>query len=54
MDREHIMLSEIRQTRQILYEITYMWNVKNKNKNKITTHGNRVEGWFLGGRRLGK
>ena len=27
MDLENIMLSEIRQ-RQILYDITYMWNLK--------------------------
>ena len=30
MDLEGIMLREISQTeRQILYDITYMWNVKN-------------------------
>ena len=29
MDLEHIMLSEIRE-RQILYEFTYIWNLKNK------------------------
>ena len=46
---EHIMLSEIRQTRQILYAITYRWNLK---KTKLT-HRNRG-GWFLGGRRLGR
>ena len=29
MDLESIMLSEIR-GRQILYDLTYMWNLKNK------------------------
>ena len=51
MDSEDIILSEIRQARQILYEITYMWNLKKKKK---LTHRNRVEEWFLGGRMLGK
>ena len=32
MDSEDIILSEIRQARQILYEITYMWNLKKKKK----------------------
>ena len=31
MDLDGIMLSEISQ-RQILYDITYMWNLKNKTK----------------------
>ena len=32
IDLEYIMLSELNQTRenQILYDITYMWNLKNK------------------------
>ena len=36
MDLEGIMLTEISQTeRQILYNLTYMWNLKNKtNKTK--------------------
>ena len=29
MDLEDIMLSEISETKQILYDITYMWNRKN-------------------------
>ena len=32
MDVEHIMLSKISQTRQILYVTTYMWNLRNKTK----------------------
>ena len=35
MDLDHILLSEISQTEKdkyILYNITYMWNVKKKNK----------------------
>ena len=34
MDLEGIMLSEVSQTKKkkILYDITYMWNLKNKTK----------------------
>ena len=35
MDSEDIILSEIRQARKILYEITYMCNLKKKKK-KLT------------------
>ena len=36
MDLEYIMLSEISQReRQILYDITYMWNLKKKYMNYI-------------------
>ena len=34
MELEIIMLSEIRQ-RQILYDVTYMWNLKNDTKELI-------------------
>ena len=30
MDLEGNMLSEIRQTEQILHDLTYMWNLKNQ------------------------
>ena len=30
MDLESIMLSEIDRERHILYDFTYMWNLKNK------------------------
>ena len=30
MDLEGIMLSEISRERQILYDLTYMWNLKKK------------------------
>ena len=36
MDLENIMLSEINQ-RQILYDITYMWNLKNTVEYKYKT-----------------
>ena len=29
MDLENIMLSEIRQRKRILYDVTYKWNLKN-------------------------
>ena len=29
MDREILILSEVRQRRLISYDITYMWNLKN-------------------------
>ena len=30
MDLQGIMLSEISQTREVAYDFTYMWNLKNK------------------------
>ena len=36
MDLEGIMLSEISRERQILYDLTYMWNLKKKKKKKNT------------------
>ena len=58
-DLEGIMLSEIRQ-RQMLYNVTYMWNLKQKqkqNKTKFTDTENRlvvtgrvcVGGWVVKG-----
>ena len=32
MDLEGIMLSEISQTKKLLYNFTYMWNLKTKQK----------------------
>ena len=40
MDPENIMLSEICQ-KQILFEITYMWNLKNKKKINVYSKNNR-------------
>ena len=34
MDPENIKLSEVRE-RQILYDITHMWNLKNNTKESI-------------------
>ena len=38
---EGLMLSEISQRRQILYDITYMWNLKKK-KNELTETESRM------------
>ena len=35
MDLEMITLSEVSQKRQILYDITYMWNLKNSTNELI-------------------
>ena len=42
MGLEGIMLSEIRQ-RQILYEITYIWNVENRMNKHIKTETDGVD-----------
>ena len=50
MDQEGTMLSEIRQ-RQILYDFTYMWNLKYKtNEKNITkpTVTDRTKRWLMG------
>ena len=49
MDLEDIMLSEIRE-RQILYDITSMWNLKNKQTSeyeKKETDSQRKKNWWL-------
>ena len=33
MDLENILLSEVSQQRQILYDIAYKWNIKNNTMN---------------------
>ena len=51
MDLEGIMLSEISRERQILYDLTYMWNLKKKKRTPtekeirfVVTRG-RERGW---------
>ena len=41
MDLENIILSEVVRERQILYDITYMWNLKN-NTNEYIQIRNRL------------
>jgi len=59
IDLEGIMLSEIRQReRQILYVITYMWNLKSKqtskyNKNETESQICRTNLWLQAGRGKG-
>ena len=37
MDLEGIMVSEISQTKKDIYDLTYMWNLKNKTNRLIDT-----------------
>ena len=56
MDQEGTMLSEIRQ-RQILYDFTYMWNLKYKTNEKNITKPtviDRTKRWLLGCREWGE
>jgi len=56
MDQEGTMLSEIRQ-RQILYDFTYMWNLKYKTNEKNITKPTvieRTKRWLLGWRWWGE
>ena len=56
MDQEGTMLSEVRQ-RQILYDFTYMWNLKYKTNEKNITKPTvieRTKRWLLGWRWWGE
>ena len=44
MGLDSIMLSEIYQRRQIPYDFTYMWNLKNKTINRLIKTENQ---WLL-------
>ena len=48
MDLQGIMLSECQIKRQIMYDITYMWKVKNK-ANKTNSQIQRIIGGCHGG-----
>ena len=59
MDLENIMFSEISQ-RQILYDITYMWNQKKihkgmymQNRNRLTDLGKKENLWLPQGKKKG-
>ena len=41
MDLENIIRSEVRQ-REILHDITYMWNLKNSTNSTYLQNGNRL------------
>ena len=45
------MPSDIRQ-RQLLYDLIYMWNLKNRNKNQAHRYREQIGG-FQGGRGMG-
>ena len=47
MDLEGIMLSEISRERQILYDLSYMWNLKKKKKKKEHPQKRRSDLWSL-------
>ena len=46
MDLENIMLSEVSQ-RQILYDVTYMWNLKNNTNESIFKQKHIAHGTLL-------
>lgn len=48
MDLEGGMLDEIRE-RQILYDITYMWNLNSEQKNRTVAVGGKVKRYWSKG-----